>query len=58
MVDKEDDSISPWNYDDNKFNISGLICLNYAPVWFIDGILAEALYVNNFFLLLRTYKNL
>jgi uncharacterized membrane protein len=40
---------APWNYD-NKYNISGLICLNYAPIWLIEGLVAEALYMNNFFL--------
>jgi uncharacterized membrane protein len=45
---------SPWDYaketDDGvgspkKLNFDGLICLEYAPMWFIEGLLAEQLYL-------------
>ncbi len=35
----------PWDYSHNKFNLDGLICLNYAPVWFAVGIIFETLTV-------------
>ena len=32
----------PWDYSKTrKFNINGLICLEYAPIWFLEGLLAE-----------------
>ena len=35
----------PWDYSKKKFNFKGLICLNYAPVWFFTGLLFE--FLNN-----------
>ena len=35
----------PWDYSHNKFNIEGIICLNYAPVWFAVGIIYETVYL-------------
>jgi uncharacterized membrane protein len=47
--------VSPWDYGASKsydnaarrkrFQISGLICLEYVPFWFIGGLLAEKLYL-------------
>lgn len=31
----------PWSYDQAKYNISGLIRLDYAPLWFGTGLLYE-----------------
>lgn len=31
----------PWDYSKSKFNIHGLIRLDYAPVWFIVGLFFE-----------------
>lgn len=28
-----------------KHNLNGLICLNYAPIWFVEGLIAEWLYL-------------
>lgn len=36
-------NICPWNYSQAKYNIKGLVRLDYAPVWFIAGILFEKL---------------
>jgi hypothetical protein len=42
--------VSPWNYEGYsinifgkkyKSNLNGLICLEYAPIWFLYGILGE-----------------
>ena len=33
--------VSPWNYAGAKWNIDGLIRLDYAPVWFIIGLAFE-----------------
>jgi hypothetical protein len=46
--------VSPWDYaketsdgigSPKKFNLDGLICLEYAPLWFILGLVAESLYI-------------
>jgi len=46
--------VSPWNYKNHSINIfgkkykthfKGLICLEYAPVWYIYGILFEFYYI-------------
>jgi len=31
----------PWNYSQSKWNINGLIRLDYAPYWFATGLLYE-----------------
>lgn len=33
--------ICPWNYSDAKYNINGLVRLDYAPAWFTVGLLFE-----------------
>ena len=33
--------VCPWDYSSAKLNIMGLIRLDYAPLWFIVGILFE-----------------
>lgn len=31
----------PWDYGDAKYNIDGVIRLDYAPLWFLMGLLYE-----------------
>ncbi|MFR4319563.1 MAG: putative ABC transporter permease [Eubacterium sp.] len=31
----------PWDYSKNKYNINGVIRLDYAPLWFILGLFFE-----------------
>ena len=31
----------PWDYSKSKFNINGLIRLDYAPLWFAVGLMYE-----------------
>jgi Predicted membrane protein len=31
----------PWDYSKSKFNINGVIRLDYFPVWFVAGLLFE-----------------
>ena len=31
----------PWDYSDSKYNIKGIIRLDYAPLWFIVGLIYE-----------------
>lgn len=33
----------PWNYERCRFHINGLIRLDYAPLWFLTGLLFERL---------------
>lgn len=33
----------PWDYSDSKYNINGLIRLDYAPAWFAVGLFFEKL---------------
>ena len=35
--------VCPWDYSKAKFNINGLIRLDYAPLWFGAGLLYEKL---------------
>lgn len=35
--------LCPWDYSNAKYNIMGLIRLDYAPVWFIAGLIFEKL---------------
>lgn len=37
----------PWDYRDFRYNISGLVTLEYAPLWFLCGLLFELLLVTN-----------
>lgn len=34
-------SVCPWNYEHSRWNISGLIRLDFLPFWFFAGILYE-----------------
>lgn len=34
-------NICPWDYSKSKYNINGVVRLDYAPVWFIVGLLYE-----------------
>ena len=34
-------NICPWNYEHAKYNINGLIRLDYAPAWFTVGLIFE-----------------
>ena len=36
--------VSPWNYKDYRFHFKEVICLEYAPVWFIYGVVGERYY--------------
>tara|TARA_B110000908_G_scaffold52298_1_gene63847 strand:- start:11 stop:418 length:408 start_codon:yes stop_codon:yes gene_type:complete len=36
--------VSPWNYKNYRFHYMEIICLEYAPVWFIYGIVGEMYY--------------
>jgi uncharacterized membrane protein len=36
--------VSPWNYKNYRFNFKEVICLEYAPVWFIYGVVGEFYY--------------
>ena len=31
----------PWNYNKCKYNIRGVVRLDYAPLWFVAGLLLE-----------------
>lgn len=33
----------PWNYERCRFHVNGLIRLDYAPLWFLTGLLFERL---------------
>lgn len=33
----------PWDYSDSKYNVNGLIRLDYAPAWFGAGLIFEKL---------------
>lgn len=33
--------ICPWDYSSSPFHIQGVIRLDYAPVWFVTGLLFE-----------------
>lgn len=36
----------PWNYSHkHRHHLKGLICLEFAPVWFIEGLIAEMIYL-------------
>jgi len=33
--------VCPWNYVNKTLSIGGIITLEYAPVWFVTGIIFE-----------------
>jgi uncharacterized membrane protein len=35
---------TPWDYSQHFFNIQGVIRLDYAPVWFVAGLLFEKIH--------------
>ena len=35
--------VCPWDYSHAKWNVNGVIRLDYAPVWFLTGLLYEKL---------------
>lgn len=37
----------PWDYSHSKWNINGLIRLDYLPYWFVTGLLFERLLKEN-----------
>lgn len=40
-------NICPWDYSKSKYNIKGIIRLDYAPAWFTVGLLYEKLLLFN-----------
>ncbi len=34
----------PWDYSDSAYSVAGLIRLDYAPAWFVVGLLFEQLH--------------
>ena len=36
-------NIIPWDYSAHKYNLKGVIRLDFAPLWFITGLLFEQL---------------
>ncbi len=36
-------NICPWNYNHARYNINGLVRLDYAPAWFTVGLVLEKL---------------
>ena len=40
--------ICPWDYSDNKYNIHGVIRLDYAPVWLVMGLVLEFIHMSFF----------
>ena len=41
-------SACPWDYSKNKYNINGVIRLDYAPFWFIVGLIYENILTSNY----------
>ena len=37
----------PWDYSSSKYNIKGVIRLDYAPLWFIVGLIYEKILCQN-----------
>lgn len=37
-------SICPWDYSGAKYNVRGVIRLDYAPLWFIAGLFFEFIF--------------
>ena len=40
--------ICPWDYSGARYNIHGVIRLDYAPVWVAVGLIKEFIYINYF----------
>lgn len=40
-------NVCPWNYSNSRWNIKGLIRLDFLPCWFIAGIIFEHLLVSS-----------
>jgi len=38
----------PWDYSDVRFNVHGVIRLDYAPVWMAVGLIMEFVHLNYF----------
>ena len=38
--------VCPWDYSQSKYNVMGVIRLDYAPVWFFVGLMFEWFYVH------------
>lgn len=38
--------ICPWNYSSARFNVNGLIRLDYAPAWFAAGLIFEGVVIS------------
>lgn len=36
--------VCPWNYVNRTFSICGIITLDYAPIWFMVGIIFEKIH--------------
>jgi hypothetical protein len=36
--------VCPWDYGKRRFSVKGLIRLDYAPAWFVAGLIFESLY--------------
>ncbi|MBE5964106.1 MAG: hypothetical protein E7252_04110 [Lachnospira sp.] len=41
--------ICPWNYNNAPYNVCGVIRLDYAPLWFISGLIFEKFLTSNYF---------
>ena len=41
-------NVCPWDYSHNKYNINGVIRLDYMPVWFTAGMIFE--FVHKYFI--------
>lgn len=39
----EQKGLCPWNYESSRWNIRKVVRLDYAPCWFISGLLFERL---------------
>lgn len=39
--------LCPWNYERSKWNLAKVIRLDYAPCWFLTGLLFERLLMEN-----------
>ena len=44
LISKDLVGVSPWNYKNYRFHFMEVICIEYAPVWFIYGIIGEKYY--------------
>ena len=36
--------VCPWDYSDSVYSVHGVIRLDYAPAWFVVGLVFEAVY--------------